>query len=70
MSSSQAGRYYVPDPSHWPILGSVALLSMASGATLWLNAVGAGPYIVAAGFTVLIYMMVGWLVPLAWSKVA
>ena len=38
--SSQAGRYYIPDPSHWPIFGSIALLLMAFGATTWFNGGG------------------------------
>ena len=33
--SSQAGRYYIPEPSHWPIFGSIALLLMAFGATAY-----------------------------------
>ena len=57
---SQAARYYLPQPSHWPIFGSIALLLMASGAAMWLNTVPAGPYVVAAGFAVLIYMLFGW----------
>jgi cytochrome c oxidase subunit III len=57
---SQAARYYVPEPSHWPIFGSIALLLMAFGAAMWLNHVEAGPYLVAAGFAVLIYMLFGW----------
>ena len=31
--------YYVPQPSHWPITGSCALLLMAVGAASWFNAV-------------------------------
>jgi cytochrome c oxidase subunit III len=58
--STQAGRYYVPDPSYWPIVGSVALLLMAFGGALWLNGGTAGPYLVAAGLAVLIYMLFGW----------
>jgi len=57
---SQAARYYLPQPSHWPIFGSLALLLMASGAAMWLNAAALGPYLVAAGFAVLIYMLFGW----------
>ena len=34
---SQAARYYVPEPSRWPIFGSIALLLMAFGAASWLN---------------------------------
>ena len=29
--------YYVPQPSHWPITGSIALLLMGSGAAFWFN---------------------------------
>jgi cytochrome c oxidase subunit 3 len=58
--SSQAGRYFVPEPSRWPIFGSIALLLMAFGATMWFNMVAAGPYVLAAGLAVLFYMLVGW----------
>jgi cytochrome c oxidase subunit 3 len=57
---SQAARYYIPEPSRWPIFGSIALLLMAFGATMWMNHAQAGPYLVAAGFAVLIYMLFGW----------
>jgi len=57
---NQSTRYFVPEPSRWPIFGSIALLLMASGAAMWLNTVPAGPYVVAAGFAVLIYMLFGW----------
>ena len=52
--------YYVPQPSHWPITGSLALLLMGYGAALWFNAYAPGPWLVLAGFCVLIYMMFGW----------
>ena len=58
--STQAGRYYVPDPSRWPIFGSIALLLMAFGATMWFNMIAAGPWFLAAGVAVLIYMLFGW----------
>jgi len=58
--STQAGRYYIPDPSRWPIFGSIALLLMAFGATMWFNMVAAGPWLVAAGMAVLTYMLFGW----------
>ena len=58
--SQQASRYYVPQPSHWPIVGSLALALMGSGAVMWVNKVAAGPYLVLAGFCVLTYMLFGW----------
>jgi cytochrome c oxidase subunit 3 len=52
--------YYVPQPSHWPVVGSVALLLMAMGAAFWFNSLAAGPWLVLAGFCVLLVMMFGW----------
>jgi cytochrome c oxidase subunit III len=58
--SQQASRYFIPQPSHWPIVGSLSLALMAFGAVMWVNAVAAGPYSVLAGFGVLVYMLFGW----------
>ena len=52
--------YFVPQPSHWPVTGSCALLLMAFGAAFWVNSIGAGPWLVAAGFCVLLVMLFGW----------
>jgi len=52
--------YYVPQPSHWPITGSFALLLMGAGAAFWMNGVAAGPWLVLAGFCVLLVMLFGW----------
>src|SRR6266540_3427919 len=61
-TAHEAGKpyYYVPQPSHWPITGSVALLLMASGAASWMNSIAAGPWLLAAGFAVLLSMLFGW----------
>jgi cytochrome c oxidase subunit 3 len=63
MSAAPSGAkpyYYVPQPSHWPITGSLALLLMGMGAALWVNSVGAGPWLVAGGFVILLVMLFGW----------
>jgi len=52
--------YYIPQPSHWPITGSIALLLMGSGAAFWFNGFPAGPWMVATGFCVLLFMLFGW----------
>ena len=57
---NQSARYFVPDPSRWPIFGSVALLSMASGAALWMNGASWGKFVLIFGLCVLFYMMFGW----------
>lgn len=58
--NQQASRYFVPDPSHLPLVGSVALFLLASGAVLWMNKLAPGPYVVLAGFVVLLFMLFGW----------
>jgi len=57
---NQSSRYYIPDPSTWPITGSIALLCMASGAASWFNGWSPGKFVVLAGFAILAYMIVGW----------
>jgi cytochrome c oxidase subunit 3 len=52
--------YFVPQPSHWPVTGSCALLLLALGATFWINGLAVGPWLVAAGFAVLLVMLFGW----------
>ncbi|MBS0513169.1 MAG: cytochrome c oxidase subunit 3 [Proteobacteria bacterium] len=60
-SGMHAGdHYFVPEPSKYPIVGSVALLLFGSGAALWLNAVPAGRWMFFLGIATLIFMMFGW----------
>ena len=62
-SSIQSGAkpyYFVPQPSYWPLVGSLALLLLGMGAAFWMNSFGPGPWIVAAGFAVLLVMLFGW----------
>ena len=56
MSTAAPGAkpyYFVPQPSHWPIVAACALLLMGTGAAFWFNQYPAGPWIVLAGFCVL-----------------
>lgn len=53
-------RYYLPTPSWWPIVGSVALLTLAAGFVLVLQQIPAGAYVMLAGGLILIGMLVGW----------
>jgi len=52
--------YYLPEPSHWPITGACALLISILGAATWINRGPAGPYVLAAGAALLVYMLIGW----------
>jgi cytochrome c oxidase subunit 3 len=60
MSLAKTDHYYVPQPSSWPVVGSIALFLMATGATAWFNGAPFGKWAVLAGLLVLVYMMVGW----------
>ena len=62
MSTQQGVKpyYFVPQPSYWPVVGAIALLLMGMGAAFWFNNFAAGPWMVLAGFCVLLVMMFGW----------
>lgn len=62
MSSAGHGQdtYYIPDPSPWPITAMISVLLMLAGAALWMNAVGAGAWMVLGGFLLLTVMFFGW----------
>ena len=60
MSTQSAGGYYVPQPSHWPIVGSVSLLLIATGAVGWMNDIGWMKWVMFLGFASLVYMLFGW----------
>jgi cytochrome c oxidase subunit III len=53
-------KYFVPEPSTYPIWGSFALLFFGTGAVFWLNDVTGGPAIFFLGLALLLYMMFGW----------
>jgi cytochrome c oxidase subunit 3 len=60
MSLAQTDKYYLPQPSLWPIIGSVALLLMAVGGTMTMREINNGGWVLFAGLAVLFFMMFGW----------
>lgn len=55
------GEYYVPQPSYWPIIGSVGLFTAALSFSGYLNGVEQiGKYGTIAGIGILLFMMFGW----------
>jgi cytochrome c oxidase subunit 3 len=58
--SATSNGYYLPQPSYWPIVGSAALLTMASGGTMWMNELDGGGTIFLVGLAILLFMMFGW----------
>ena len=59
-SSNSAPYYFVPSPSHWPIVGSVALGFFGFGMGLWVNDHPAGGWLLLVFLAILAFMMVGW----------
>lgn len=57
---STTDTYYVPPPSIWPLVGSIALLTLATGFVLVLNKMAAGSYVMGLGALILLTMLFGW----------
>jgi len=60
MSEQAAGSYFLPPPSHWPVLGCSGLFITFIGAAHWLHDVPVGPYVFALGIGVIAFMLIGW----------
>jgi cytochrome c oxidase subunit 3 len=60
MSLAQTEKYYLPQPSLWPIIGSVALLVMAVGGVMTMREIDHGGWVLLGGLAILLYMMFGW----------
>ncbi|QKT03291.1 cytochrome c oxidase subunit 3 [Ectothiorhodospiraceae bacterium 2226] len=60
MAHAHGGGYYVPQPSHWPLVGSIALFFLALGLVNTLHDATAGPWLMLIGAAILIYMLFGW----------
>jgi cytochrome c oxidase subunit III len=59
-ASSHQQHYAVPQPMPWPIMGAASLFMMALGAVFVFNGQPGGWVSIAAGFMLLLYMMVRW----------
>jgi cytochrome c oxidase subunit 3 len=53
-------HYSVPQPMAWPVMGAASLFLMALGAVFVFNGTMGGWVSIAAGFMLLLYMMVRW----------
>ncbi len=58
--SANAPYYFVPGPSQWPAVGSLAMLFFGAGSAAWINGASWGPMCLGAGLLILFYMMFGW----------
>ena len=58
--SASHGEYYIPEPSKWPIVGSIALFTSFVGGATMLNGSALGTFILGIGIALVVYMFVGW----------
>ncbi len=60
--------YHLVNPSAWPLIGSIALLTLAIGAVTYMKGLfglpEGFPWIMVAGFAMVIWVMIGW-----WAEV-
>lgn len=56
----QTKHYFIPHPSQWPIIGSVALFLILSGIINIIHNNWLGHYMLAFGGILFIYMLFGW----------
>ena len=59
MSDSHS-QYFIPEPSRWPLVGSIVLFIAFIGGAALLNGKSSGMYILALGLVGLIYLFFGW----------
>ncbi|MES1946653.1 cytochrome C oxidase subunit III [Salinisphaera sp. C84B14] len=59
--TSEHHKYYVPEPSPWPFMLTVALFLMLGAAGFWLNGhTGVAPYLAAIGLAMVLVMVFIW----------
>jgi cytochrome c oxidase subunit III len=58
MGTAAQGSYFIPEPSHWPIVGSVGLFATVAGFAHYLH--GGTGFFMLLGAAILVYMMFGW----------
>lgn len=58
--SQNTNNYYLPAPSLWPLISSIALFLMAGGFTMQINDIASGTYVLIAGALVFAYLLFGW----------
>ena len=57
---SDSALYYIPSPSHWPIVGSVGVCAAMVGAALMMLGSATGSWVLAGGVMTVLLMMFGW----------
>ena len=59
MSTTHHGEYFVPEPSKWPLVGTIALLTTVIGAVQTIQN-GSTHVLLIAGLLMVAYLLFGW----------
>ena len=57
---SSSDAYFIPAPSSWPVVGSIALCLAFVGAAVMLNGSGFGTFMLGMGVAAIVYMFYSW----------
>ena len=59
MSTANHGEYFIPEPSKWPLVGTIALLTTVIGAVHTIHN-GSMSLLLVAGLLMVAYLLFGW----------
>ena len=68
--SDSHGAYFIPGPSRWPIVGTLALFTSFVGGAIMLNGSHFGTFILGLGVAAVIYMFAGWFAEVIGESIA
>ncbi len=63
MSTTNHGEYFIPEPSKWPIVGTIALTTTVIGAVNTIHSMSAGgsmSLLLPVGLLLIAYLFFGW----------
>jgi cytochrome c oxidase subunit 3 len=60
MTTGAHARYYLPNPTLWPVIISAGLFSLALGFVLAINAFGIGPWLMLLGALIIVTALLRW----------
>jgi len=63
MSTTNHGDYFIPEPSKWPIVGTIALTTTVIGAVNTIHSMQAGgsmSLLLPIGLLLIVYLFFGW----------
>ncbi|MCZ6804011.1 MAG: cytochrome c oxidase subunit 3 [Proteobacteria bacterium] len=68
--SDSNDAYFIPEPSRWPIVGTLALFTAFIGGGMMLNGSGFGTFILGLGTAAVVYMFAGWFADVIGESIA